>query len=470
MQADGSSSQRSSVSSTGIPLGWTAADTTNKVYTRTISAYVRIGPGKDDFHLREFTVTAHAECDKELINIMHKINNSDAIQALVKGAWQTREGFGKDTSSLELHNIGSKDADAELRRISKDEAPQIFKKSNEFVASIVNKLFTETPLSQIPSHTGQVSDTPLPLTAAHSAFALAAHSPTDLPLTQRPFAARVFTSGTKLSIKVADSSNGSIVKPNGSASPLLTKKHQHKTPSVLASHSQISASEEPNSVNLSITKSKNGWDRIDIEVDGKIIGSAHPSESTYVSSARKGEKFYCLKMIELKEEFQTLGYGRKAFEKICNHYIKLGYSINLHEVTPNGVGARLYGGEKTRNSFDVSLETKRTGSWYIIRKKTGDTKPLEYLRIPEEDRNIVLWDLFYGLSDPSDKANLCGFRSLIAYLKEFPKEAIEAGKVMNRSDAESDPLRLIGKDEKLQAERTALRKEAFDLIWPKEVS
>lgn len=209
-------------------------------------------------------------------------------------------------------------------------------------------------------------------------------------------------------------------------------------------------------------------DIFDINYDGQVIGTASLFEfQGKVPSAYENEKFYCLYNITLTPEFQGKGLGRESFEKICNHYIDQGYSIYLNEITRGGVGPHLYGGEKTRNLFDVSVETRNEGNWYILRKKSGDTKPLEYVKIPETDF-YILYSLFNKGGIEYDKINSCGLKALINYLKNFPEDALKLQEIITPDAIENDPvLDYSITDEKLRAERTALRKEAWDLIYPK---
>lgn len=244
---------------------------------------------------------------------------------------------------------------------------------------------------------------------------------------------------------------------------------------------------ESNPVRFACLTDASRNEHIGIHFNGKRVGSAILYESgiedaftSRVLSASKEEKFYCLYRIWIEKESRGKGLAGEAFRKICNHFIEKGYSINLHDITRGEVGSRLFGGEKTRSFFDVTLETKLDGSWYVIRKKTGDTKPLKYLRIPKSDRaSIFNWLLqrhfvktymnadFESGSSEFEQTSLQGLKALITYLKKFPKDAKEAQKTIRRLDGHFDVVvNCLWPNRKEMAERTALRKQVFELIWP----
>jgi Acetyltransferase (GNAT) family len=93
---------------------------------------------------------------------------------------------------------------------------------------------------------------------------------------------------------------------------------------------------------------------------------------------KKNEKrVYNLNILIVPKE-QGKGYGRILFEAGCSNRIEHGDTIRLNDATDDGIGDKLYGGEITRQKFDVSMSLK--GNMYFINKKEGNTKKLNYFK------------------------------------------------------------------------------------------
>ncbi len=115
--------------------------------------------------------------------------------------------------------------------------------------------------------------------------------------------------------------------------------------------------------------------------------------------------------IQISDAFQNKGHGRRLFEEACHVVTDSGGVVYLVDAT-DGPGISLYGGDKTRSQFDVSFYFKEKNGEYLLERRSGEQKELEYLLIPngEEYR-------FYGASQSVE-----GMQHLVNYFKSHPSE------------------------------------------------
>lgn len=123
------------------------------------------------------------------------------------------------------------------------------------------------------------------------------------------------------------------------------------------------------------------------------------------------EKVYKLD-IKINDEYQGRGFGRTVFNYACNLVVKEGSLVFLVDMAAQGVGDRLYGGEKTRELFDVYHVLKGARGEYLFKKKTHEKNSLNYLKI--DPSNIYVF--FTCVESPE------GINHLINYLKSHPED------------------------------------------------
>ncbi len=123
------------------------------------------------------------------------------------------------------------------------------------------------------------------------------------------------------------------------------------------------------------------------------------------------QKVYNLN-IEINHDYQGKGYGRTVFNKACNLVIEEGALVFLSDMAAHGVGDRLYGGEKTRELFDVYHVLKGSRGDYLLRGKTQEKNSLNYLKIDPNDTYIFST----AVESPG------GMNHLINYLEAHPED------------------------------------------------
>jgi GNAT superfamily N-acetyltransferase len=116
--------------------------------------------------------------------------------------------------------------------------------------------------------------------------------------------------------------------------------------------------------------------------------------------------------IQIHNDYQGKGYGRELFNSACNLAINEGAFIFLVDMADKGVGDRLYGGEKTRQLFDVYHVLKSTRGQYLLGKKTQTSNRLNYLKI-DQDENFVFLQAVESLE---------GMKHVINYLETHQED------------------------------------------------
>lgn len=125
--------------------------------------------------------------------------------------------------------------------------------------------------------------------------------------------------------------------------------------------------------------------------------------------------------IQIEPQFQNKGYGRKLFISTCNTVVNRGDCVYLVDQSSQGIGAKLYGGDKTRELFDVFHILNGARGEYLITKKTQDLRPLQYPQINSSDR-------FYKFWIATESAE--GLHHLNNYLTANPHEKIHVNTTM----------------------------------------
>jgi GNAT superfamily N-acetyltransferase len=159
--------------------------------------------------------------------------------------------------------------------------------------------------------------------------------------------------------------------------------------------------------------------------EGQLLGFVtltenKPPLNRIVAQKLENRTLCYIDRIEIIPHGKGKGYGRKLFEWICHSLIEKGFCVSLTDATglyhegdnlpssKRSIGDELYGGEKTRRQFDVSVQlTSPNGNYYLIEKKSGETKPLKYL--PIDFKNMRIPYLF---------GNIRGLVHLVDYLKQ----------------------------------------------------
>jgi len=139
-----------------------------------------------------------------------------------------------------------------------------------------------------------------------------------------------------------------------------------------------------------------------------------------------------LDRIEIAPHLRKKGHGRQFFDELCHQLIdNWGYSIILIDTTlalnistnsfNQSIGDELYGGERTRRLFDVSASLISSETIeYLLEKKAGETKQLEYWSINATDSEQIIKFL--------DSAR--NINHLIEYIKQHPSQKDELRKCL----------------------------------------
>lgn len=115
--------------------------------------------------------------------------------------------------------------------------------------------------------------------------------------------------------------------------------------------------------------------------------------------------------IQIHHDYRGKGYGRTVFNNACSLVIEEGALVFLVDMAAKGVGDRLYGGEKTRELFDVYHVFKGGRGDYLLKGKTQEKNNLNYLKIDPNDGYIF----FDAVESPE------GMNHLIHYLEAHPE-------------------------------------------------
>lgn len=146
----------------------------------------------------------------------------------------------------------------------------------------------------------------------------------------------------------------------------------------------------------------------------QLVGCAalqRASTATWSSSLDQeiGSQKAYLFSIKINDNSQGKGYGRMLFNHACSSIIDEGAVVFFTDSTPREVGDRLYGGEKTRELFDVYYGLNKV---YLLKKKTKSTKGLNYLRVSPKDS----WMFRDAIDTPE------GMNNLLKYFDAYPSD------------------------------------------------
>jgi GNAT superfamily N-acetyltransferase len=145
--------------------------------------------------------------------------------------------------------------------------------------------------------------------------------------------------------------------------------------------------------------------------NNELIGAVALEEEHDLPENVNAKKTYKLD-IQIAPKFQGQGYGRKLFNFGCESAIKDGHQIYIVDMAMQGTGEELYGGEKTRDLFNVQYIFKGQRGEYLLDKKMDASTDLKYIRI-DKDNSYVIWS---AVESPE------GMNHLIHYLNIYPED------------------------------------------------
>lgn len=116
--------------------------------------------------------------------------------------------------------------------------------------------------------------------------------------------------------------------------------------------------------------------------------------------------------IQTSSDFRKKGYGRSLFEYACSIVTERGGVVSLADQS-GGAGEALYGGEKTREKFDISVKLTALAfrEYYLRKQVEGGKKPLRYEKVDEI--GITAWCAIEKIDS---------LRHLIRYLEQHPQD------------------------------------------------
>jgi len=165
------------------------------------------------------------------------------------------------------------------------------------------------------------------------------------------------------------------------------------------------------------TEEPSEGDRIICIADGaKLVGCVALEPLTVtgpVSLVQQvgSQKVYALD-IEIESENKGKGYGRAVFNNACSLVADEGASIFLTDMAAQGIGDRLYGGQKTLELFDVYFVLTGSRGEYLLRKKSQLANKLIYLKIDP----TTVYIFFRAIESPE------GMNHLMNYLETYPED------------------------------------------------
>ena len=158
-------------------------------------------------------------------------------------------------------------------------------------------------------------------------------------------------------------------------------------------------------------------DRIVCITEGdKLVGCVALEQLTITEPPELVQKVGAQKVykldIQVHHNYQGKGHGRTVFNNACSLVIEEGALVFLVDMAAQGVGDRLYGGEKTRELFDVYHVLKGDRGEYLLKEKTQEKNNLNYIKIDPSNAYIF----FECVESPE------GMNHLIHYLEAHPED------------------------------------------------
>ena len=181
-------------------------------------------------------------------------------------------------------------------------------------------------------------------------------------------------------------------------------------------------------INESIEGDKNIY-TLSLIVGGVEVGAAKLSEEGNSDPYESGfaQKTFILSRVDVVKEHRNKGYAHLLVEKAYETALQKGkrlYVVDQAYSTHN-VGSKLYGGEKIRQKFDVSVRIngQSNGDVYLIEKKTRLNNELSYLKMGEERLNVVILEATGSLHGMKQFHNyIKQHREQISFLKDLLKD------------------------------------------------
>lgn len=116
--------------------------------------------------------------------------------------------------------------------------------------------------------------------------------------------------------------------------------------------------------------------------DNVFVGRCSISKMSKIEKKPFNKEFrekevFCLR-INIQDQFHNKGFGRLLFHYTCFQVINERTCVYLSDATANGIGNKLYGGEKTRQLFNVHLKIGACSNEYFICQKRGKENNIIY--------------------------------------------------------------------------------------------